>query len=160
MPRPNAFAPTGQRTRVDRQPVLQIVEAAEELPIQILDPALAHLFVGEVVDVFEIAQPDHQSRRFAGPACALVIERSKRSLETRLINQPGEPHQRMLQVELVAEPGPKEIVGTLAFRPSWTHGKSPENRRGESDFRHFAILVDPKESLISQALPHFSGPTG
>src|SRR5205085_7010804 len=104
-------------------------------------------------------EPDHQPRRFAGAADALVIERPECSLEALPIDQPGEPHQFVLGVELAGQAGAEQVVGTLRFRRPWTHGKSPENCLPESGFRHSRILAYSEESLISQSLGPFSGPT-
>src|SRR5690348_15603996 len=107
--------------------MLQIVEAAEELPVRVLDPALAHRLVGEIVGVLQIGEPDHQPRRLAGTASRVVIERPERGLKALPLDQLRQAHQRMLEIELAAQPGAEKIVRTLALWSSGTHRKSPEN---------------------------------
>ena len=46
--------------------MLEILAAAEPLPIRVFDPALHHRFIGQVEGVLEIGQPDHQARRLRG----------------------------------------------------------------------------------------------
>lgn len=157
--RADALAPARERARIDRQPVLQIVEAAEELPIRVLDPALAQLLVREVVGVLEIAETDHQPCRFAGTTGGLVIERPERGLETLPLDQSRQTQQRMPEVQLVGQSCAKQVVGVPAVGVSWAHHKSPENCGAESDFRYFRILASARESLIYQRIMYFSGPT-
>jgi hypothetical protein len=143
---PDALAPACQRARIDRQAVLQIVEAAEELPIRVLDPARAHRLIGEVVGVLQVGEPDHQSRRLAGTARRLVVERPERRLETPPVDQPGQADQRMLQIELIAQPGAEKVRRTPILRPSWTHRKSPENaaaNRNPGILRYFVRHKNP-----------------
>jgi hypothetical protein len=151
----DAFAPAGQQTRIDRQLMLQVVEAAEELPIGVFDPALNHLLIRQIEGVLEVAEPDHQPRRLAGSADALVIERPERGFEPLPIDQPREPDQLVFGVEQIAEASAEQVVGTLGFRRGWTHRKSPERCLPESGFRHFRIPADAQESLIRQRLGIF-----
>jgi hypothetical protein len=120
-----APAPANQRARVDGELELQIVEAAEVLPVRVLDPARDHLLVGQGEDVLQVAQPDHQPDRHAGPAEVRVIEPAEPRLEPFPVEQAGEPHQRVAPIDLLAEAGTKEVIGVLRIGLVGTH----ENRR-------------------------------
>jgi len=60
-----------------RQPVLQVIEAAEELPIGVLHPALAHLLIRQILAVLQVGKPDHQPGRLAGTPPRRVIQRAE-----------------------------------------------------------------------------------
>ena len=108
---PDPLPPTNQRARVDWQLELQVVEAAEVLPIGVLDPAFDHLLVGEAEGVLQVAQPDHQPDRDAGPAQVRMIELTEPRLEPLPVDQPGQPHQRMAPVDLLTEARAPEVIG-------------------------------------------------
>jgi hypothetical protein len=117
--------PAHERTRVDRQRQLQVVEAAEVLPVWVLDPTLDHRFVGQGEDVLRVAQPDHEPDRHARPADVRMIELAEARLEPVLVDQAGQLHQRVAQIDLLAEAGAKEVVGVLRIARVGTH----HNRR-------------------------------
>jgi hypothetical protein len=83
--------PADQRARVDRQRELQIVEAAEVLPVRVLDPARDHLFVGQTEGVLQVAQPDHQPDRDAGSTDMRVVELAEALFEHAPVEQAGQP---------------------------------------------------------------------
>jgi hypothetical protein len=63
--------------------MLEILTAAEPLPIAILDLALHHRLIGQVEGVLEIRQPDHQPGGLRGPAEG-AIEATKLLIELSL----------------------------------------------------------------------------
>ena len=80
------LAPARQRAGIARQLMLEILAAAEPLPIRVLDPALHHRFIGQVEGVLEIGQPDHQPRRLRGPS-ERAIEAAKLLIEAVPVDQ-------------------------------------------------------------------------
>ena len=117
--------PTNQRARVDRQLQLPGVEAAEGLPVRVLDPAFDHLLVGQLEGVLQVAEPDHQPDRHPRPAQLGVIELAEARLEHFPIDHAGEPHQRVARVDLLAETGTPEVIGGSGVE----FGRLHRNRR-------------------------------
>ena len=153
------LAPANQRARVDRQRELQVVEAAEVLPIRVLDPARDHLLVGQVEGVLQVAEPDHQPDRDAGPAHVGVIELAEARLEHRPIQQAGEAHQRMAPIDLLVEAGAEQVVGFLRGRAWWGASESPDFNTWWLNSGNLQYLVAPKTPKLQQ-LAAFSDPTG
>lgn len=118
-------APADQRARVDRHLQLQVVEAAEHLPVRVLDPAFDHLLVRQLEGVLQVAQPDHQPDRHAGPAEVRVIELAEADLEALPVDQPGELHQRVAQVDLLSAARAPEVIGGFGVELGRLH----RNRR-------------------------------
>jgi hypothetical protein len=63
--------------------------------------------------VLQVAQPDHEPDRNARPAHVWAIEFTEALLDHAPIQQAGPPYQCMAPVDLLAESGPKEVVGWL-----------------------------------------------
>ena len=101
-----------------------MIEAAEHLPVGVLDPAFDHLLVGQLEGVLEIAEPDHQPDRHAGPA-----------------------ELRVAQVDLLSEARAPEVVGRLGVELGGLH----RNRR-ISTIRQSTILGHARKSLTSNSL--------
>ena len=85
------LAPAGERARIARQLMLEILAAAEPLPVRVLDPALHHGFIGQVESMLEIGQPDHQPGGFGRPS-ERTIEAAELVIEAVPVDQtwPGE----------------------------------------------------------------------
>ncbi len=62
-----ALPPARQRAGIARQTRLEHDLTGEELPVRILQPALAHRFIGQVVGVFEVEQTGNQPHRQCRP---------------------------------------------------------------------------------------------
>ena len=155
--RADPLAPARQRARIDRQLVLQVVEAAEELPVRVLDPALAHPLVGEVVGVLQVSEPDHQPRRLAGTSRPLVVERPERALKALPVDQSGQSHQRMPEIELLAQSRPEKIVGLSVLSSFRAHRKSPGKAAAEPHFRQSTMFRSAQESLRRRRFSFFQG---
>src|SRR5581483_796730 len=119
------LTPTCQRRAVEGRLVLKKLLAAKELIIGVLEPALAQNLVGEIVHVLQDREPGHEPRRERGPAWAVGINGAEVLLQKTPVNRRGQLRQRMLHVDDLIEPRPKQIVlpavPTL-FRP---HRESP-----------------------------------
>ena len=125
--------------------MLEALEAAEELPVGVLDPARHRLLVGEVKDGLEIVQADHQPGRLGRPADRLV-EAAERRVEFGPRHHPGQPHQRVLQIDDGVQPLAEQVLAaTWLLRRS--HRKTPENVASGLAFRYLPILRFPRKSL-------------
>src|SRR5262249_13004067 len=89
--------------------VLEKLLAGEVLEIGVIDPALAHLFVGQTKDVLEQHQSDHEAGRNPRPAL-VAVERSDLLVEVLPIEPAGEFDQFVLHVDDLVEPGPEQIA--------------------------------------------------
>jgi hypothetical protein len=87
-----------QVTALVRELVLEKLLAGEVLEIRIVDPALAHGFVGQTVDVFEQEEPDDEPGLDPGPAL-VVIERRDLAIDPVPVDLAGELHQLVLRVD-------------------------------------------------------------
>lgn len=73
--------------------------AAEQLVIGVLQPVLAHRFVGQVVHVLEDRQPCHQPRRQGRTARATRVGGSKALFEEVTVNLLRQIRQRVHEVD-------------------------------------------------------------
>lgn len=108
------LAPVAQVRALMRERVLKEVFAGEVLEIRVVDPALAHTLIGQVVDVLEQQQPDHEAGRYPGPA-VLAIERRNLPVDPVPVDLAGEPNQLVLHVDDLVQPGPEQIARSLRF---------------------------------------------
>src|SRR5882757_6197131 len=123
----HAIAPVGHRGAIERQPVLEKLLAAEVLVVRVLDPLLAHHLVAQIVAVLENGKPGHQPGRQRRPAAAIGIYRAELLLQKSPVDRPRQFHQRVLHVDDLIEPRPKQIL--LAAFPTlpWPH-RNPSAR--------------------------------
>src|SRR5215475_13291122 len=103
------LTPMAQVGALVREAVLEELLAGEVLKVGVVDPALAHLFIGQAEDVLEKHQSDHEARRNPGPAL-VAVERSDLLVEVLPIEPAGELDQLMLHVDDLIEPGPEQIT--------------------------------------------------
>jgi hypothetical protein len=103
--------------------MLEVLAAAEPLPIRVLDPTLHHRFIGEVEGVLEIRQADHQARGFGGPA-ERTIEAAELLIETIPVDQTGQAKELVTMIEELIETAAVEIAGARQRRLG-SHGKTP-----------------------------------
>src|SRR5262245_6070184 len=113
-----------------RQFVLKVFVAAEVLPVGVLNPFLDDRFVALVVGVFEVVQPDQQSRRRSGPPHLFGVEGAEFLLEAAPVNLLRESEQGMLRIKLLIEARLKKV---LLWAPGLTisrfHSFSPRFAR-------------------------------
>src|SRR5262245_22493899 len=103
------LTPMAQVGALVRKAVLEELLASEVLEIGVIDPALAHLFVGQTKDVLEQHQSDHEAGR--NPAPTLVaVERRDLLVEMLPIEPAGELDQLVLHVADLIEPGPAQLA--------------------------------------------------
>jgi hypothetical protein len=124
------LSPFDQARRMARQFVLKVFVAAEVLPVGILNPLLNDCFVALVVGVFEVVQPDQQSRRRSGPPHLFRVEGAELLLEVVPVNLLREPEQGMLRIELLIEARLKKVLlWALGLTISRFHSFSPRFAR-------------------------------
>jgi hypothetical protein len=75
--------------------------------------------------VLQVAEPDQQPDRHAGPAELRVIKLAEAPLEPLPVDQAGELHQRVAQVDLLSEARAPEVIGGLGVELGRLH----RNRR-------------------------------
>ena len=68
-----------------RELVLEKLRAGEVLEIRIMDPALAHPFVGQIVDMFEQKEPDDEPGLDPGPALVAIERRDLAPIQSQSI---------------------------------------------------------------------------
>jgi hypothetical protein len=105
----DALAPTRHRRAVERQPVLEVRLAAEELCIGAVEIARTDHRVGKPIHMLQEMQPDHQPRRQTGAAEPLGVERTERRIEAPPIDQPRQPDQRMTEVDDALQPRAEQL---------------------------------------------------
>ncbi len=89
--------------------MLEELFPGEVLEIRIMDPALAHAFVGQPVNVLEQQKPDHEAGRDPRPAL-VAVERRDLAIEPLPVDLAGERHQLVLHVDDLLEPRPEQIA--------------------------------------------------
>jgi hypothetical protein len=67
--------------------------------------------VRQLEAVLQVAQPDHQPDRHTGSAELRMIELAEARLKPLPVDQAGQPHQRMAQVDLLPEARAPEVIG-------------------------------------------------
>jgi inactivated superfamily I helicase len=140
-----ALAPAGQRTRIARQLMLEVLAAAEPLPIRVLDPALHHGFIGQVEGVLEIRQPDHQACWLRGSS-EWAIEAAKLLVEAVPIDESCQAKEFVALIEHLIEPAAVEVAGAR-HRRLGSHGKTPSLSGSAPRNGHFTMLREDEESF-------------
>ena len=107
------LAPVAQVRALVRELMLEELFPGEVLEIRIMDPALAHAFVGQPVNVLEQQKPDHEAGLDPGPAL-VAVERRDLAVDPRPVDLAGKLHQLVLHVDDLIEPAP----GTDRLIPS------------------------------------------
>src|SRR3984885_15057285 len=92
-----------------REGVLEELFAGEELEIWVVDPALAHPFIGQPVNVLERQQPDHEAGLDPRPA-VFAVERCDLAVDPVPIDLAGKQNQLVLHVDDLVQPRPEQIV--------------------------------------------------
>src|SRR6516225_8156227 len=102
-----------------RKLVLEELLAGEVLEIGVIDPALAHAFVGQTVSVLDQQKPDHEARLDPRPTL-LAVEQRDFAVDEVPIDLAGELRQLVLDVDDLVQPGAKQIErsrGLMLLRP-------------------------------------------
>ena len=137
--------------------MLEILAAAEPLPVRVLDPALHHRLIGQVEGVLEIGQPDHQPRRLGGPA-ERTIEAAKLLIEAVPVDQTGQAKELVALIEDLIETAAVEIAGAR-HRRLGSHGKTPVLSGSASQEPAFYNASRRRRILQPQSVVGCSGPT-
>jgi hypothetical protein len=103
------LAPVAQVRALVRERVLEKLLAGEVLEIRVVDPALAHTFVGQAVNVLEQQKPDHEAGLDPRPAI-LAVERCDLAVDPAPIDLAGELNQLVLHIDDLVQPRPEQIV--------------------------------------------------
>ena len=103
-----------------REVVLEKLLAGEVLEIRVIDPALAHPFVGQAVDVLEQQQPDDEAGLDPRPAI-VAVKRRDLAIDPVPVDLAGELYQLVLQVDDLVEPGPEQIAFSCRLRLLRSH---------------------------------------
>ena len=103
------LSPMAQVGAFVRELVLEKLFPGEELEIGIIDPALAHAFVRQAVNLLQQQQPDCKPRRDPGPAL-VAVERRDLTVEKVPVDLAGELRQFMLKVDDLVQPRSEQIT--------------------------------------------------
>ncbi len=134
----DALAPAGHGGAIERQGVLEMGFAAEELDIRAVQEARADGVVGETVHVLKQVQADHEAGRKAGPADTLAVERAEGDGEALPVDQARQAHQGMAAIDQVHQ-GRAEEFGVLGWRRLRRHWRSPGGDAPRESRRSAAI---------------------
>ena len=102
-------SPLGHAGWIDGQVVLEIVLAAEILPVRVLDPPFTHRLIALIERVLEVVQPDHQPRRQPRPTL-VGIAQPHAFIDLISVDLVRQPDQRVLRIEDLAQPSAKQVV--------------------------------------------------
>jgi hypothetical protein len=111
--------------------MLEKLLAGEVLEIGIIDPALAHAFIGQPVNVLEQQQTDCKPGRDSGPAL-LAVERGDLTVDKVLIDLAGELFQFVLEVDDLIQPRPEQIVRTRRHVLLRSHRSPPMRQQNHA----------------------------
>ena len=103
------LAPVAEVRALVRESVLEEGLAGEVLEIGVVDPALAHAFIGQSKHVLEQQQADHEAALDAGSAL-VAVERRDHTVDPRPVDLAGELHQLVPHIDYLVEPGPEQIA--------------------------------------------------
>src|ERR1700730_9185293 len=104
-----ALPPVAQVRALVREAVLEKLFPAEVLEIRIIDPALAHAFVGQPVNVLEQQKPDRKARLDPG-STVLAVERRDLAVDKVPVDLACELCQLVLQLDDLVETRPEQIA--------------------------------------------------
>src|SRR5215218_644330 len=153
------LAPMAQVRALVREGVLEKLLAGEELEIRVVDPALAHTFIGQPVYVLEQQQPDHETGLDPRPA-VLAVERRDLAVDPVPIDLAGKQNQLVLQVDDLVQPRPEQIVRSRRLvllrphRPLRCTTESWSERKGNPKTKLQGSGVSSPKSLQSQMPPN------
>ena len=124
-----------------RERMLEELFAGEELEIRVVDPALAHPFIGQPVNVLEQQEPDHEAGLDPRPA-VLALERRDLPVDPVPIDLAGELSQFVLHIDDLVQPSPEQITRSRRFRLLRSHHPSDADRES-----CFALRGNPEIKL-------------
>src|SRR5258705_6214911 len=142
-----------------REGVLEELFTGKELEIRVVDPALAHPFIGQPVNVLEQQQPDHEAGLDARPA-VLAVERRDLAVDPVPIDLASKQNQLVLHVDDLVQPGPEQIVRSRRLvllrphRPLRCTTESWPEAKGNPQTKLQGLGFSSSQSLQSQMPPH------
>ncbi len=130
--------------------MLEVLAAAEPLPIRVFCPALHHRLIGQVEGMLEIGQPDHQPGGLGGPS-KRPIEAAKLVIEPVPVDQTGQAKELVALIEDLIETAAIEIAGARQRRLG-SHAKTSVLSGSLPRNRHFTMLREDQESFSRNKL--------
>src|SRR6188508_3413571 len=101
--------PMAQVRALMREGMLEELFPGEVLEVRIIDPAFAHAFIGQSVNVLEQQKPDRKARLNPGPPL-LAIQRRDLAIDPVPVDRTCELCQLVLEVDDLVEPRPEQIA--------------------------------------------------
>src|SRR6516164_2026534 len=101
-----ALAPMAQVRALVRKLVLEELLSGEVLEVWIIDPAFAHAFVGQSVNMLEQKKPDHKPCRNSRPT-TVAVQRRDLAVDELPVDLAGELHQLVPHVDDLIQPRPE-----------------------------------------------------
>jgi hypothetical protein len=92
-----------------RELMLEELLAGEELEIGVIDPAVAHAFIGQPINVLEQQQADHETGLDPGPPL-VTVKRRDLAVDIAPVDLPGELRQFVLEVDDLVQPRSEQIA--------------------------------------------------
>lgn len=105
----DAFAPLDQGGRIEGKLVLEVLEAAEVLPVTIFDELGHHRLVTHVVGMLEVVQPYQQPDRQSRATDFGDVEGTELFVKDRPVDGVGQTEQGVSAVKDLIESGPEQI---------------------------------------------------
>src|ERR1700688_1254433 len=126
------LAPMAQVGALVWKRMLEKLFPGEVLEVWIIDPALAHAFVRQPVNLLEQQQPDREPCRNPGPPL-VAVKRGDLAIDKVPVDLAGELRQFVPQVDDLVQPGSEQIAGSRRLWLLRSH-RSPPMRATESCF--------------------------
>jgi hypothetical protein len=104
-----ALAPMAQVRALVRKLVLEELLSSELLEVRVVDPALAHAFVGQAVNVLEQKKPDHKPCRNSGPT-TLAVQRRQLAVDEIPVDLARELHQLVSHIDDLVQSRAEQIT--------------------------------------------------
>jgi hypothetical protein len=92
-----------------RKLVLEELLSSELLEVRVVDPALAHAFVGQAVNVLEQKKPDHKPCRNSGPT-TLAVQRRQLAVDEIPVDLARELHQLVSHIDDLVQSRAQQIT--------------------------------------------------
>jgi hypothetical protein len=117
---------TGHAAWVNGQLMLEILLAAEVLPVRIFHPPHNDLVIRKRIHVFEVLQSDHLASRFGWTAIVWAIQFAKGDVEAVPVDQISELVELVPLIEHVVQTVAEQVGGRRFIGCFWTHFLFPE----------------------------------
>lgn len=109
-PGADPLSPLYQGSRIERELMLEVLEAAKILPVTVLDELLHYSLVAHVVSMLEVVEANEEPNRQARTPEVLDVQGAKFSVKERPVNGIRQAVQRTLTVKDLIQPGAEQIA--------------------------------------------------